>query len=64
MQTVLTQMENCPHERMRPLLESIGGQQFQRWIDAPEFWDELNQELDRRGQVLMTLLPSDSQGHC
>ena len=64
MQTVLEQMENCPDEEMRPLLESIDRESFQQWIDAPGFWEDLNQELDRRAQVLMTLLPSENQGNC
>ncbi len=64
LQTVLEQMETCPDQEMQPLLESIDRERFQQWIDAPGFWEDLNQELERRAQVLMTLLPSENQGNC
>ena len=64
MKTVLDCMETYPDEEMRLTLDMIDREQFQEWIDQPHFWDELNDELDRRAQVLMTLLPSEIQGHC
>jgi hypothetical protein len=64
MQIVLDCMETYPDKDTRLILDTINREQFQEWIDEPGFWDELNQELDRRGQVLMTLLPTENHGHC
>jgi hypothetical protein len=64
MQTVLDRMETYPDKQVRLILDTINREQFQDWIDEPGFWDELNQELDRRAQVLMTLLPTENLGHC
>jgi hypothetical protein len=64
MQTVLDHMEAYPDKEIRLILDTIDREQFQAWIDEPGFWDELNRELDRRGQVLMTLLPTENLGHC
>ena len=64
MQTVLDRMETYPDEGIRRILDTVSREQFQEWIDEPQFWQELNLELDRRAQVLMTLLPSDHLGHC
>ena len=64
METVLERTDDCPDEQMRSLLETIDRELFQQWIDAPAFWDDLNRELDRRAQVLMTLMPAGQQGHC
>ncbi|MGD9364486.1 MAG: hypothetical protein PVH87_02235 [Desulfobacteraceae bacterium] len=64
MREVLEHMELCPDEEMRKTLDGIDREQFQQWIDEPLFWEELNQELERRAQVLMTLLPSEHQGNC
>ena len=64
MQTVLDHMETYPDEEVRMVLDMIDREQFQEWIDEPHFWDELNHELDRRAQLLLTLLPSQNQGHC
>lgn len=64
MHEILAQMEICPDQEMRQTLETIDREDFQQWIDEPGFWEELNQELERRGQVLMTVLPSEQQGHC
>jgi hypothetical protein len=64
MQTVLDRMDVCPDEEMRLILDNIDREQFQLWIDDPRFWEDLNFELDRRSQVLMTLLPSGIEGRC
>lgn len=64
MQEVLEQMEVCPDEEMQPVLDDIDREQFQQWIDEPLYWEDLNLELERRGQVMMTLLPSEHQGSC
>ena len=64
MRAVLDRMDDHPDEEMRAILDSIDRDQFQKWIDDPTFWNDLNAELDRRAQVLMTLLPSENQGHC
>lgn len=61
---VLERMELCLDEEMRKALDGIDREQFQHWIDEPLFWEQLNQELERRAQVLMTLLPSEHQGNC
>lgn len=64
MQTVLDRMETYPDEDIRLVLDTIDREQFQEWIDERGFWDELNHELDRRAQLLMTVLPWENQGHC
>lgn len=64
MEEVLAHMEDHPDPEVRRILDEIDRDQFQQWIDAPPFWEDLNKELERRGQVMMTLLPSDHQGHC
>lgn len=64
MHEVLAQMKICPDTKMRRTLETINRADFQKWIDDPHFWEELNQELERRSQVLMTVLPSEHQGNC
>jgi hypothetical protein len=64
MQEVLEHIDRCPEEEMRQLLEDIDLEQFQQWIDAPIFWESLNREIERRAQVMLTLLPSEHQGNC
>lgn len=64
MQQVLARIDDCPEEALRRLLEDIDREQFQGWIDSPVFWEDLNQEIERRGQIMMTLLPSQHQGNC
>lgn len=61
---VLDHMETYPDEEIRRVLETVDREKFQEWIDDPGFWRDLNLELDRRAQVLMTLLPTEIQGHC
>ena len=64
MQAVLTHIDECPDDELRHVLEEIDREQFQEWIDSPRFWDELNQMIEQRGQIMMTLLPSEHQGNC
>ena len=64
MRIVLDRMEVYPDEEIRLVLDTVDREQFQKWIDDPRFWSDLNLELDRRAQVLMTLLPGEIQGHC
>ncbi len=64
MHEVIAQMEICPDEEMRLTLDTIDRALFQEWIDNPDFWTDLNREMDRRGQLLMTVLPSEHQGNC
>lgn len=64
MKAVLDRMQEHPDEEICNTLDTIDLEQFQQWIDDPQFWEALNMEIDRRTQVLMTLLPSDHQGHC
>jgi hypothetical protein len=64
MQEVLDHIDSCPDEEQRRLLEEIDLEQFQQWIDAPPFWDDLNREIERRAQVMLALLPSELQGNC
>ncbi len=64
MQEVLNHIDSCQEEEQRRLLEEIDLEQFQQWIDAPPFWDDLNREIERRAQVMLTLLPSEYQGNC
>ena len=61
---VLDHMEAYPDEETRRVLDTVDREKFQEWIDDPGFWQDLNLELDRRAQVLMTLLPTEVQGHC
>jgi hypothetical protein len=64
MQEVLDHMDMFPDKEIRLILEGIDRDQFQQWIDAPLFWEELNHEIERRAQVMLTLLPSEQQGNC
>ncbi len=64
MQEVLANIDSCPDGEMRQVLEEIDREQFQEWIDSPHFWDDLNQVIEQRGQIMMTLLSSEHQGNC
>ena len=64
MQEVLARIDGCPDDELRQVLEAIDRGLFQEWIDSPLFWDDLNLVIERRGQIMMTLLPSEHQGNC
>ena len=64
MQVVFQRMDQITDEPVRSKLDSIDTEDFQTWIDDPRFWSAVNAEIDRRINVVKTLLPSPHQGHC
>lgn len=64
MDDVLKRMDTIEDEAVRDILSGIDTEDFQEWIDEPAFWIAVNAEIDRRINVVKTLLPSQNQGHC
>ena len=61
---VFARMDTVEDEAVRDALNSIDSDEFQQWIDDPAFWAAINQEIERRLNIVKTLLPSRNQGHC
>jgi hypothetical protein len=57
-------MDTIEDETVRGILNSIDTEDFQQWIDDPDFWEQINEEVRRRLNVMKTLLPSKHQGYC
>jgi len=57
-------MENHPDDVVKCVLACIDREQFLSWTNDPGFWDAFNREIERRSQILMTLLPSANEGYC
>jgi hypothetical protein len=57
-------MDMIEDEHVQNLLNSIDSEDFQCWIDDPEFWSAIEKEIVQRLNVVKTLLPSQHQGHC
>lgn len=64
MDEVFKRMDGIEDEVIRDALNGIDTEDFQRWIDDPDFWAAINQEIERRLNLVKTLLPSRNQGHC
>jgi len=64
MDDVFRRMETVEDQAVREILAGIDREQFQQWIDDPAYWQEVDAEIQRRIQVLQTVLPSDACGHC
>lgn len=64
MDDVLKRMDTVEDETLREILGSIDTEDFQEWIDDPAFWMAVNAEIDRRLNVVKTLLPSPHEGRC
>jgi hypothetical protein len=64
MQAVFKRMDTIEDETVRGILNSIDTEDFQQWIDDPDFWEQINEEVRRRLNVMKTLLPSKHQGYC
>lgn len=64
MEALFQRMDEIEDERIRKPLDSIDTEDFQSWIDDPEFWSAIEGEITRRINVVKTLLPSPNQGHC
>ena len=57
-------MEDYLDDGVRSVLACIDRKQFQLWTEDPQFWDAIHREIERRAQILMTLLPSANEGNC
>lgn len=64
MEALFKRMDEIEDERIREPLNSIDTEDFQFWIDDPEFWSAIEGEVTRRINVVKTLLPSSNEGHC
>ena len=64
MDELFNRMDTIEEEEIRETLNSIDTADFQRWIDDPGFWSAIEAEIDRRINMVKTLLPSRNQGHC
>ena len=64
MQEVFKRMDNIEDENIQDMLNSIDKEEFQEWIDDPTFWQEIDAEIVRRGNMVKTVLPSKCEGHC
>ena len=64
MDEVLQRMDTVEDETVRGLLNGIDTEVFQGWIDDPGFWAKVNEEIDRRLNIMKTLLPSKNEGSC
>ena len=64
MSEIFKRMDEIEDKEIRGLLESIDTEEFQGWIDDPQYWLSVEREIQRRINVVKTLLPSKNQGHC
>jgi ATP-dependent RNA helicase RhlB len=64
MDELFKRMDQIEDKGIRDLLNSIDTDEFQCWIDEPGFWSAIQDEIDRRLNLVKTLLPSRNQGHC
>ena len=64
MDEVFKRMDTIEDEAIRGLLNNIDTDEFQTWIDDPQYWRAIQGEIQRRINVMKTLLPSRNQGHC
>ena len=61
---VFERMDKIEDDTIRDILDGIDTEEFQEWIDDPAFWQAINQEIERRINVMKTVLPSRHQGTC
>lgn len=64
MDEVFKRMDTVEDQTIRDILNTIDTEEFHEWIDDPGFWTAVNAEIDRRLNVIKTLLPSAHEGHC
>ncbi len=64
MEEVFKRMDSIEDDEVRSLLHSIDKEEFQEWIDDPAFWQAIDEEIVRRGNLFKTVLPSNHQGNC
>ena len=64
MDEVFKRIDAIEDEEIRTLLNSIDTEEFQEWIDDVQYWLAVELEIQRRLNVVKTLLPSKNQGHC
>lgn len=64
MHNLFERMDKVEDQHIRDVLNSIDTEDFQVWIDDPEFWTCVEAEIVRRINVFKTILPSRNQGHC
>jgi len=63
-QAVFKRMDQIEDEEIKQILDGITQSEFQEWIDDPAFWQDIDQEISRRGNLIKTLLPSRQAGNC
>lgn len=64
MQDLFKRMDSIEDEKIRDALDCITREEFQEWIDDPAFWQSIDAEITRRGNLFKTLLPSENEGNC
>ena len=64
MEAIFRRMDAIEDAGIRDQLNGIDTEEFQAWIDDPQYWLSVEREIQRRIQVVKTLLPSKHQGHC
>ena len=64
MDEVFKRMDTIEDEEIRTALNSIDTEEFQAWIDNPDYWLAIEREIQRRINVVKTLLPSRNEGNC
>lgn len=64
MAAVFQALDAVEDDDVRETLSVVDKREFQTWIDSPDFWDAINDEIERRGQVVQTFLPSAFEGRC
>lgn len=64
MSAVFSRMDSIEDEKIRKILDHITSEEFQEWIDDPVFWQSIDAEITRRGNLFKTILPSDQAGNC
>lgn len=63
-QDIFKRMDTIEDEEIRQILSGITSEEFQGWIDDPDFWRDVDAEITRRGHMFKTILPSQRQGNC
>ncbi len=64
MQEVFKRMDSIEDDEIRHILSGVDKEEFQAWIDDPAYWQAIDEEIVRRGNLIKTILPSNHQGYC
>ncbi len=63
-QDVFNRIDTIEDDDIRNVLNSTNKETFQNWIDDPEFWIDIDNEVVRRNQLIKTIMPVDQGGYC